>query len=64
MAEIEIGIFAQGCLSRRVPDEATLQERVGTLEAERNTHRATIHWQFTSGEARRKLARLYPLRQS
>lgn len=63
MAEIEIGIFTQGCLSRRVPDEAALQERVGALEAERNAHQATIHWRFTSGQARCKLARLYPIRQ-
>lgn len=63
MAEIEIAIFTQGCLRRRVPDEATLQERVQALEAERNTQHATIHWRFTSTEARTKLAHLYPIRQ-
>jgi hypothetical protein len=63
MAEIEIAIFTQGCLWRRVPDEATLQERVGALEAERNAQQAMIHWRFTSTEARHKLVHLYPIRQ-
>lgn len=64
MAEIEISIFARGCLSRRVADEAALTERVAALEAERNRQQATIQWRFTAHEARRKLARLYPVAQT
>lgn len=60
MAEIEIGIFERGCLQRRVPNVTALQQRVATLEAERNLAHATIHWRFTSTDARTKLARLYP----
>ncbi len=61
MAELEIGIFQRGCLARRVPDFATLQQRVLALENERNAHHATITWRFSTGDARIKLAHLYPL---
>ena len=60
-AEIEISIFERSCLSRPVPDTAALEQRVGALEAERNTHRATIDWQFTNRQARVKLKKLYPV---
>jgi len=60
MAELEIGIFQRACLSHRVPNFHTLQRRVSALELERNTQRATIHWRFTTGDARVKLAHLYP----
>lgn len=60
MAEIEIGIFERGCLRRRVPNRDTLRQRVAALEAERNTAQATIDWRFTTGDARVRLARLYP----
>ena len=60
MAEIEIGIFERGCLSRRVPNLVVLQRRVAALQAERNAAKATIHWRFTTGDARVRLARLYP----
>jgi hypothetical protein len=60
-AEIEISVFERGCLSRPVPDTATLQQRVRALEAERNERRATIEWQFTARQARVKLKKLYPV---
>jgi hypothetical protein len=62
-AEIEISIFERGCLSRPVPDMATLQQRVGALENERNERRATMEWQFTARQARVKLKKLYPIDQ-
>jgi len=64
MAEIEIGIFERGCLRHRVADVATLEQRIGTLEAERNAAGCTIQWRFTAQEARRKLAHLYPIEQT
>ena len=64
MAEIEISVFELGCLSRPVDDVATLHQRVITLEAERNAAHCTIHWQFTSQDARTKLAELYPVIQT
>ena len=60
MAEIEISIFARGCLSRRVESMQVLRQRIATLEAERNAQRCTISWRFTSCDARDKLHDLYP----
>jgi len=60
MAEIEISIFARGCLSRRVASMQDLRQRIATLEAERNAQRCTISWRFTSRDARDKLQDLYP----
>lgn len=60
MAEIEIGIFERGCLSRRVASYEALCQRIVALEAERNAAAATIHWRFSTGDARVRLARLYP----
>jgi hypothetical protein len=61
MAEIEIGIFERGCLRRRVPSFDVLRQRIAALEAERNAAHATIHWRFTTGDARVRLERLYPV---
>jgi DDE superfamily endonuclease len=60
MAEIEISIFARGCLSRRVESMSALRTRIATLEKERNAQRCTISWRFTSHDARIKLHDLYP----
>jgi hypothetical protein len=60
LAEIEIGSFERGCLSKRVPSFAVLRQRIAALEAERNAAKATIDWRFTTGDARVRLARLYP----
>ena len=60
IAKIEIGIFARGCLSRRVESLNTLRERIAALETERNASRSTISWRFTSHDARLKLHELYP----
>jgi DDE superfamily endonuclease len=64
MAEIEIGIFERGCLRRRVPSLEVLRRRVTALGTERNTAHATIDWRFTTGDARIRLARLYPKLES
>lgn len=61
MAEIEIHLLECNCLRRRVPDRATLANRIAALEAERNAARATIRWRFCTEEARRKMQRIYPL---
>jgi hypothetical protein len=63
MAEIEIAILERNALSRRLPDEAALRRQVLAVETERNEHRRGIAWQFTSPEARRKLERLYPVKE-
>nr|WP_236038177.1 IS630 family transposase [Ktedonobacter robiniae] len=61
MAEIEIGIFTRGCLSRRVQSLSELRQRIATLESERNAQRCTISWRFTCNDARDKLHDLYPV---
>ena len=64
MAEIEISVVQRGCLSRPVADTTMLRQRVDALEGERNAAHATIHWQFTSQQARTKLADLYPIKET
>ena len=60
MAEIEISIFQQACLFRRVTSIEQLSTRINELELERNRKRCTISWQFTTNDARNKLQELYP----
>ena len=63
MAEIEIAILERNALSRRLEDEAALRHQVLAVETERNDQRRGIAWQFTSRDARRKLERLYPVKE-
>jgi hypothetical protein len=60
MAELEFSMLSRQCLDRRIGDRDTLVTEVAAWEAARNEQRATIHWQFTVHDARRKLHRLYP----
>jgi hypothetical protein len=60
MAETELSILGRQCLSRRIPDQATLRREVAAWEAERNAKGSTVNWQFTIQDARRKLRKLYP----
>lgn len=60
MAELEFSMLSRQCLGRRIGDRDTLVSEVAAWETSRNTQRATIHWQFTVHDARRKLHRLYP----
>ena len=64
MAEIEIAILERNALSRRLEDEATLRQRVRAVETERNAQHRDISWQFTSRDARCKLERLYPVKET
>ncbi len=60
MAEIEIAILGKQCLNRRLGDEARLQQEAAAWAESRNAQRATVQWQFTTTDARRKLKHLYP----
>ena len=60
MAELEFSMLSRQCLDRRIGDRDTLVTEVVAWEAARNEQRATITWQFTVDDARRKLGRLYP----
>ena len=60
LVEIELSVLERQCLNRRIPDAATLQREVAAYEARRNEAKASITWNFTVEDARRKLKRLYP----
>lgn len=60
LVEIELSVLERQCLSRRIPDTVTLQREVAAYEARRNEAKASITWNFTVDDARRKLKRLYP----
>lgn len=61
MAEIEIGVLQRQCLDRRLPDLPTVQAEVAAWQRDRNAQQVTVHWQFTTPDARIKLWRLYPV---
>ncbi len=61
MAEIEFSVISRRCLGQRLSGEDSLCREVQVLEQERNEAQAIISWRFTTGDARRKLHRLYPL---
>jgi DDE superfamily endonuclease len=60
LVEVELSVLERQCLNRRIPDTVTLQREVAAYEARRNQERATISWNFSVDDARRKLKRLYP----
>jgi hypothetical protein len=60
MAEIEISVLTAQCLDRYIPDMATLDREVTAWQTERNAHKASVDWRFTTIQARDKLKRLYP----
>jgi len=60
IAEIELAVLSNSCLSRRIPDEATLRHEVQANVRERNRKAQPVNWRFTTQDARRKMARLYP----
>jgi transposase len=60
MAEIELSVLSRQCLNRRIPDQPTLIREAAAWEERRNSQQATVHWQFTSADARIKLKKLYP----
>jgi hypothetical protein len=60
MAEIELSVLQQQCLDRRISDADTLTREIAAWEHQRNAEQATIDWQFSVSDARKKLERLYP----
>ena len=60
MAESELAVLSTQRLDRRIPDRQTLIDEVAAWEQRRNTLNAKADWQFTTADARVKLARLYP----
>jgi hypothetical protein len=60
MAEIELNVLIKQCLDRRIDTITEIEAEVQAWENRRNNRKATINWQFTCGDARIKLRRLYP----
>ncbi len=61
MAEIEISALVRQCLGkRRLADTETLGRETKAWERERNRLGSSVHWRFTTKEARIKLRSLYP----
>ena len=60
MAESELAVLSTQCLDRRIPDKQTLVAEAAAWELRRNARHANANWQFTTADARTKLARLYP----
>jgi hypothetical protein len=64
MAEIEFSVLGRQCLDRRLPDPETVAHETAAWTRARNASGATVHWRFTSEQARTKLSRLYPSPQA
>jgi hypothetical protein len=60
IAEIELAVLSNMCLSPRIPDEDTLLQQIEANVRERNLKATPVKWRFTTQHARRKLARIYP----
>ena len=60
IAEIELAVLSNMCLTQRIPDKDHLRREVEVNANTRNAKAAPVNWRFTSQDARRKLARLYP----
>jgi hypothetical protein len=60
IAEIELSILSRQCLDRRFADLPTLQHEVIAWQARRDQAGGSVHWRFTTDDARIKLKRLYP----
>jgi hypothetical protein len=60
MAEIEFSVLKRQCLDCRIPDQASLKQKVTEWEQARNVRAVKANWQFKTEDARIKLKRLYP----
>ena len=61
MAEIEINVFVNHGLSKRVPTMQQMNKEVKAWGKARNKAASKINWRFSTNEARITLKRLYPL---
>lgn len=60
MAEIELSVLARQALGRRIGSRAELEAIVRAWSLARTEAQRGVDWQFTTHDARVKLARLYP----
>lgn len=60
IAEIELAVLSNMCLTQRIPDKDRLRREGQANVQARNAKAAPVNWRFTTQDARRKMARLYP----
>lgn len=60
IAESELSVLGRQCLQRRIESIDMLKAECQAWNVERNTLQKGVDWQFTAGDARIKLKRLYP----
>ena len=60
IAEIELAVLSNRCLSQRIPNKEQLRRAVEANVQQRNRQGKPVNWRFTNQDARRKLARFYP----
>lgn len=60
MAELEISALERQCLDRRIGDIEVLRQEVAAWVRAHNEAKTTVHWRFTSRDARQRLGRSYP----
>lgn len=60
IAEIELNIMTKQCLSRRLNNMILMRSELSAWELKCNNSHAVVNWQFTSDNARIRLASLYP----
>jgi hypothetical protein len=60
IAECELSVLTRQCLSGRTAEASTIERQATTWSTQRNANQTGIDWQFTTGNARTKLKRLYP----
>ena len=61
MAEIEIGILSEQYLSQSISSFELMARQVNAWTFHRNSARSTVHWRFSTSDARRELCKLYPV---
>ncbi len=60
VAEIELNVLTGQCLNRRIGNIEVVRKEVMAWQKSRNSKNAKVNWQFTTEDARIKLAQLYP----
>ena len=60
IAECELSAFTRQCLDRRIGSEDRLRSEAAAWSSHRNEQQHGVQWQFTTANARIRLARLYP----
>jgi hypothetical protein len=61
MAEIEIGVLSRQCLAQAMTSIDAMKRKVSSWQCRRNAECSTVHWRFTTDDARFKLKKLYPI---